>query len=542
MSFENIGDNIELEKIDQSVKWLTKALCETQLYYDLGDEYVMEDIAEVRDGYVNVGKMRYKTIILPYITNIKASTFELLKKFANSGGKILSLASGPVMLEGEYSQELTSFLQGDCVTKIGPEKAQLSALLRDLDNLGCEIVETMGKDISDLYVCERDINGQTAMFIVNTSKTESYDIQVALKDLCIVEQLDCITGEIHPMPTFHNDKGAYLKLALSPVESCLLLIKGQSPEKVRVDKPECTKVITLPLDGFVARRVMPNALTIQSVKYRLDSGNWSDEMNVVATFDRIREAMGFEPGHIFGRQPWMLTQEDCTPAAKLEAEYTFTADFVPGAIEIAAEVAGECKLYVNGSLVPSSGKHYISWEFVRHDIGQYVIPGKNTVLLQNSNFGIKSVLESIYVIGDFAVNSDFSLTKESPIKAGDWTKSGYPFYSGEMSYRSSFQLDACVKKAELLLGKLSGVAVVYVNGKRVKTLAFPPFSTDITEFLQAGDNEIEIRVKNTLQNLLGPHSSEGKGLVTPGSFYLKEAPYYFDPSGLCDDCRIKLYK
>ena len=162
-------------------------------------------------------------------------------------------------------------------------------------------------------------------------------------------------------------------------------------------------------------------------------------------------------------------------------------------------------------------------------------------MIQNNRFGINSVLESIYVIGDFALRPDFSLTREGPIKPGDWTKAGYPFYSGEMCYKLDFSTDACVKKAELVLGNLNGAAAIYVNGKKASTVAFPPFGADITNFLELGDNQLEVRVKNTLQNLLGPHKAEGKGLVTPGSFYLEEAPNYFNPSGLWGDWQLKIY-
>lgn len=52
------------------------------------------------------------------------------------------------------------------------------------------------------------------------------------------------------------------------------------------------------------------------------------------------------------------------------------------------------------------------------------------------------------------------------------------------------------------------VAIVYINGERAGSLWHPPYRIDISHFVHAGDNRIEVRVYNTAINLLAgqpPH-------------------------------------
>jgi hypothetical protein len=51
-------------------------------------------------------------------------------------------------------------------------------------------------------------------------------------------------------------------------------------------------------------------------------------------------------------------------------------------------------------------------------------------------------------------------------------------------------------------------AIVFVNGKRVGSLWHPPYRIDVSDFIHAGENQIEVRVYNTAINLLSgqpPH-------------------------------------
>ncbi len=48
-------------------------------------------------------------------------------------------------------------------------------------------------------------------------------------------------------------------------------------------------------------------------------------------------------------------------------------------------------------------------------------------------------------------------------------------------------------------------AIVYLNGERIGSLWHPPYELDLTTFLHAGENKLEIRVYNTAINELSGH-------------------------------------
>lgn len=55
-------------------------------------------------------------------------------------------------------------------------------------------------------------------------------------------------------------------------------------------------------------------------------------------------------------------------------------------------------------------------------------------------------------------------------------------------------------------GPIRDAAVVYVNGKRVGAVFCPPYTLDVTKFLQPGKNKIRIEVANTALNYMAGHS------------------------------------
>jgi hypothetical protein len=89
------------------------------------------------------------------------------------------------------------------------------------------------------------------------------------------------------------------------------------------------------------------------------------------------------------------------------------------------------------------------------------------------------------------------------IAAGDWSKMGVlKHYSGGMWYRKNFTLKSEQSKSGILLdlGKVVATCEVHVNGSRAGILVTSPFTIDISRYVKAGDNRLEILVYNTLSN------------------------------------------
>jgi hypothetical protein len=114
---------------------------------------------------------------------------------------------------------------------------------------------------------------------------------------------------------------------------------------------------------------------------------------------------------------------------------------------------------------------------------------------------------------------------------GSWRSQGYPLYSAGVSYRRKFAVSRPAGQYVVELGKWYGsVAEVMVNGKSADTIAYQPWQCDVTKFIQAGTNTVEVRVIGTRKNTLGPHHNGTlRGSARPASF--QEAPESGPPAG-----------
>jgi len=75
-------------------------------------------------------------------------------------------------------------------------------------------------------------------------------------------------------------------------------------------------------------------------------------------------------------------------------------------------------------------------------------------------------------------------------------------YSGITTYSKTVDIKEVGKTTILDLGDVANIAEVWLNGKKVDVKWAPPFTFDVTNKLQVGKNELEIKVTNTWRNQL----------------------------------------
>jgi len=120
-----------------------------------------------------------------------------------------------------------------------------------------------------------------------------------------------------------------------------------------------------------------------------------------------------------------------------------------------------------------------------------------------------------------------------------WTEHPHPdikYYSGTAVYRQTFALDEDVLKnfrVRLNLGELHHLAEVRINGKNAGIWWKKPFVDDISDWVQAGENKLEIAVVNLWPNrLIGDQflPEDRRRTQTNVVKFTKETPLM--PSGL----------
>lgn len=134
-------------------------------------------------------------------------------------------------------------------------------------------------------------------------------------------------------------------------------------------------------------------------------------------------------------------------------------------------------------------------------------------------------LRPIAVDGPWTVRLERDGETARPTGLESWTTID-PKFSGSAVYETSLELseeDVADRRLLLDLGDVGDLAVATINGTELPRLLWSPYVVDATEALRAGENAIEVRVTNTLQNrrttkplpsgLLGPVTLRPEAVV-----------------------------
>ena len=119
------------------------------------------------------------------------------------------------------------------------------------------------------------------------------------------------------------------------------------------------------------------------------------------------------------------------------------------------------------------------------------------------------LLDLLKLTGDFSLapQGDGTYSMSAPYKSlqpKPWTDQGYPHFSGRAVYRKRFELPESFMGQRVFIEPhmLDDVLEVSVNGQSAGVRLWEPYQVEITSLLKSGENTLELRVANTLVNLL----------------------------------------
>lgn len=122
---------------------------------------------------------------------------------------------------------------------------------------------------------------------------------------------------------------------------------------------------------------------------------------------------------------------------------------------------------------------------------------------------------------------------------------GIRYYAGTVAYSRRFTVPDSLRHRRTLrlqLDQVHDIAAIRINGQEVVTLWTAPYAVDITRYVQAGDNTLEIAVTNRWINRLIGDQQPGAAPVSFVSYnhYTADSPLV--PSGLAGRVVIEVYK
>jgi hypothetical protein len=441
--------------------------------------------------------------------------------------------------EGGERQEIT-----DEVNK--EREVVADTLERALSNL---IEPDIIIDNREVFYLHRQNDGQDIYFIINPTYT-TQKAQVSLPGEIQPVHWDPSTGiERLIAPSQIIDNKTSFNLELPPVGSAFILVKPNSNWRVvetnlnieSVDGNKITgfsrasetylviekegkqqritaraeePISPLTLDGeWEFKPESENALVIGKwlARHETTGTVWVDYANAKPDIDPQME--GWLPT-VPGAWSYQLPAEPDVPyPISVWYQISFQADYLPSKLNLIVDgfSGSEWSLFVNGVPIRTTPvRSQVDGQMKAVDIAPHLFEGPNLIALRlvvtNPTDGLLDLLK---LTGDFSLvtQGDGNYYIEAPLTSlqpQPWTNQGYPYFSGRAVYRKRFELpENFIGKRVFMEPEMQDdVLEVIVNGESAGVHLWAPYQVEVTELLKSGENVLELRVANTLVNLL----------------------------------------
>ncbi len=561
----NNKDNKPGERYFDSFNSLSNLLDQAHVNYHYGDETMIAMHGSVKDKSFVIGKQSYKLVIVPKIKNLSPEVFELLKKFVANGGKVLvvknDLENTPVYIGGELkgSEELLSKTvlfqnEEELVASVGKYVEVCPTVVKGTPASELTSLAAQAPGIIFTKRSYKDLGGSPAKlyYFTNSDLKNGVETEIYL-DGKSVQRFEPETAEF--VNVYYSEKNGKLCVPhfFSPAGDILLVVsdkKAESAASVEAGRQKPGAVASgfapVQLDGtYKIDKMSENLLTLDYCRYSVDGELKSENEYVLSIHDKLLA----------------LERE-----ADLEMDFKFKTDSsfdLSKELFLIMEIPEKFEISVNGKAVASKDCGYLfDSAFRKISIKGLAKSGENIIKLKTRfaqpakvydclkaakvfeseknklSYGME--IEAIYLAGDFGVKADgavekldknavrypagFTLTaKPVSVNLSKIHEANLPFFSGSMSLSNEFEIKPGEEKGRLLVFEHQNTMVseIRVNGKKLTEIIWKPFCVSLDGFLKPGKNSIEIELRNSLRNMLGPHHlAEGESYgVGPASFY-----------------------
>lgn len=554
------SDSSRIEPYHQSFARLSRWLCQSFIEHDYGSEGIIERHGKVEGGRFIVGEAGYRVVIIPPCVTLNKETVNLLHQFILQGGTLIALEPYPYLIDGEQSEEIIRLI--DAAMKPDMNRLSLAKMLSGIVSPSISVNDGQGNPIvSDMVnVQTLKLEGSYLFYLVNSGEERHPDTVVTIWQKGTPFLIDMEYGAIEPLNHKTMPDGLRLNLTLHPAQS--YMIRVVPDDEQLTDSEMVTELELQHTEGQIQHLderwrvdyIDDNSLTLDTCRYRVENGEWSQPLPLIFIQEELLK-IGV-PVHI-----------------ELEFEVNVAWESViEREMYLVIENPEKMKIQVNGNEVAS---HSCGWwrdiAFKKNDIRGCLQRGRNTIRLamvfwnapetyaamkradhfesEGNKLTFDTELESVYIIGDFAVTSespfvdggDGVLYTDGPFTiaerpqecslADDLVSQGLPFFAGSLRLTQTVSIPPDNRANWVWQFGTTPNAIVTrlsINGKEIRTFLWEPFEVDISGYLLSGENLIELELIGSCRNLLGPHHHvKGEPLkVGPDSF--KDKPGWTD--------------
>ena len=493
-----------LTQLGEQVYELLDELIREHWMFDFVFEPVLAD-ARVEGAELVTEHCRYRAIVVPSARWLPAACLQVLQQFAAAGGQVIFTGALP---------EHEADTQASLAEQIGVLLAQ--ATVAQVEASGAQVRDALATRLHPALVLEGDDRRE---FVSSWRRIADSDVlflaNMARRDTEVTIRTD-LGGPLAVVDPFSLqayrpavEAGAF-RWRFAPWQA-ILLVSGPAAAALGEALPalpawqEARRVVAL--DGAWDFELQPGNMLRPALQAKPDPDNngaaegWQHDTGeagwVVADGSWLPEPI--RPGDA----PWYW----------LRAEVTCQAGAHPRRIVVDSHEFLE--LFVNGrpaEQVP--GTPLWAEENVHYDVDGLFREGANTVHIRvrTSKYNDPRItafpnradrlLQPVVVLGEFGVAGQTLLAPRPQVQADQpWEQQGMPQAAGVGVYRRRLEV-AAGASVFLRLPEVVDAVEVFINGQSAGRTAWPPYVFDLTDLLHGGENDLEIRVSNTLGNLI----------------------------------------
>lgn len=450
------------------------------------------------------GDMQYDVILIPSCINIRKTTLEKLIRFLDAGGRVFFMGDVP-----EYVDCLKNKSLERLVDKCGKISMSRQALLEKLNDWReVDFWKSGGKRAHNLLYQMRQEDNCRWLFVAQAYKGMEgrqdeiwyrralhapQNLSITIKGEWKVTKYDTLTGDVYCLKAeYHNNQTIVhyemygddsLMLRLEPMERTDECIDEYTEEAFN-NRQKIEYRYSLP-EPVGYRMSEPNVLLLDYFEYALDDEEYQPRCEILKLDNLIRQRLHLPMRCESLAQPYIRIKEDVREhKVRLRTKFYSFAE-LPDCC-LALEEAGYCRCTLNGEAVNMKPQGY----YVDPAIGIVKLPtiqkGENELCL-TIDYGDCTNLEWMYILGEFGVDLKGAHTslypKPEKLFWGDYTRQGFPFYTGNMTYIVNIPENIQNEEDKILqVPYFSGAAVkVSVDGDDDQMLAFLPYKCSLKE-------------------------------------------------------------
>ena len=490
------------EQFHNIAHWLLTGLIDFDY---ICESMLSEQCGEISDT-LQVGKMKYSTIIVAGCETLRNSTLEILEKYQKAGGKIIFLGDAPKYVDAKKSEEPKKLY--DKCQKVQCNKPALLTALDD-DRI-VDIRESDGTRTNTLIYQYRHDNDCDWIFIAHLNEepesvnvTMKKDRRIIIKGEFTPELYDTISGEIKKINFEIKNGKTIIYYGFYALDSLLLKLNPTTERSYCAEEPSYETIAQkLFFEKVDYIREEENVLLLDIAKYHVDDEPFEAEYEEMREIDRIcKDKLNIINNNT---QPWAIPPEPIRHHITLK--YTFESEIEYEGAYLATEDADICIAVFNGEKVENKAIGYFTDKKIEKIPLPKIKKGTNELVITYP-IGVRASVENCFILGDFNVKCEgvvkTIIPKTDKIGFGNIVSQGMPFYGGNIIYKTEFEAPEDCASVAINVSVYKGTLVkVKVDGKDAGVIAYSPYDV-IVDDIKKGKHTVEFILFGNRHNSFG---------------------------------------